>query len=132
MAGTFDFCSNSRVIEEIAPQELAVTDMNGWTFAPKAKTPYRPQFKVTLHGLRWIMGSGVLNVTTEPERNAGRLRAFYIENRMNGTFTLNHEYLGAITCRFAKPVSIPAAIPNSNGLIDAFEVTLEWHNPPWS
>lgn len=132
MAGTFDFCPSSRVIEELAPQEPSVTDMNGWSFNPKPKTPYRPQFKVTLHGLRWRMGSGVLDVTTEPTLNAGRLRAFYIQNRMSGTFQLAHEYLGNITCRFAKPVSIPAAIPNSNGLIDAFEVTLEWHNPPWS
>lgn len=132
MPGTFDFCPNSRVIEELAPDEPGVTDMNGWTFAPKAKTPYRPQFKVTLHGLRWRMGTNALDITTGPETNAGRLRNFYVQNRMSGRFTLQHEYLGLITCRFAKPVSIPAAITNSNGLVDAFEVMLEWHNPPWS
>lgn len=132
MAGTFDFCPNSRVIEELAPDEPGVTDMNGWTFAPKAKTPYRPQFKVTLHGLYWKMGSGVLDVTTTPLVNAGRLRAFYIQNRLSGVFGLQHEYLGLINCRFVRPVSIPAAEVNSNGLIPAFEVNLEWHNPPWS
>lgn len=132
MAGTFDFCPNSRVVEELAPEEPRVTDMNGWTFAPKAKTPYRPQFKVTLYGLYWKLSNGALDITSNPTVNAGRLRAFYIQNRLHGTFTFQHEYLGSITCRFAKPVSIPAAEVNSNGLIPAFEVTLEWHNPPWN
>lgn len=132
MAGVFDFCPYSRVIEELAPDENSVMTMNGWMFAPKPNTPYRPSFKVTLHGLRWFMGNNnTLNITANPLINAGRLRAFYIQNRLYGKFVLNHEYLGPIQCRFAKAVNIPAAEVNSAGLIKPLELTLIQDNPVW-
>ena len=133
MAGTFDFCPGSRVVEELPGDEPTVQSMNGWAFAPKPKTPYAPSFKVTLYGLRWRFNEQgtALDQTPSPLTNAGRLRAFYVLNRLSGVFAFNHEYLGSILCRFSKPVTIPAAEPNSGGLIKPLEVILIQHNPPW-
>lgn len=134
MAGTFDFCTTSRVVTEVPPEEPSVMNMNGWPFTPKPKVPYRPSFKVVLHGLKWYLnGPGTaLDVTTNPTKNAGRLLNFYKTNRLWDTFTLNHEYLGNIICRFEKPLTLPAGLPESGGLLEAVEVTLIQHNPAWS
>lgn len=134
MAGTFDFCVATRVAEELPPEETSITSMNGWQYSSKPKTPYRPSFKVTLHGLRWYLNAGgnALDLTTNLDKNAGRLLQFYKARRMWDTFTYNHEYLGAITVRFEKPVTIPAALPNSRGLIAPLEIQLVQHNPSWT
>lgn len=131
MAGTFDFAPNSHVAEELPPEEQDGVSMNGWEFTAKPNVPYRAKFKLTLSGMRWRMnGAGTaLDTATDPTMNAGRLLNFYKSNRKWDTFTYNHEYLGAITCRFAEPVVIPKALSNSNGLIPDFEVTLIHHNP---
>lgn len=129
MSGTFDFVPNSHVAEEIPPEERNVTSMNGWDFTAKPSVPYRAKFKLTLSGMRWRMSGAALDVTTDPTTNAGRLLNFYKTNRTWDSFTYNHEYLGAITCRFADAVAIPKAFQNSNGLIPEFEVVLVHHNP---
>ena len=79
--------------------------------------------------MRWYISNGALDVTTNPTLNAGRLLTFYQTNRRFGTFTYAHEYLGTITCRFAEPLTVPEALPNSAGLIDTIEVNLIHHNP---
>lgn len=134
MSGTFDFCTGSRVVTEIPPDEPGGTDMNGWMFTSKPKVPYRPSFTVKLYGLRWYLNSSgtALDVTTNPTNNAGRLREFYRTNRRFGVFAFNHEYLGSILCQFNKRVEIPAALPDSGGLIDNFEVELIQYNPAWN
>jgi hypothetical protein len=131
MAGTFDFCPKSRVAEEIPPDEADVMSLNGWVFHPRAKIPYRPTFKVTLYGLRWYLVGAGLDLTTNPTLNAGRLLNFYIGNRKFGTFDFNHEYRGNIICQFDKPVTIPAAEPDSGGLVKPFDVTLVQYNSAW-
>lgn len=133
MAGTFDFCPNSKVVVEIPPDEPGVATMNGWEFRPRPKVPYRPTFKITLHGMRWYLNSAgtALDVTTNPTLNAGRLLNFYKSNRTWDVFTFNHEYLGSLVVRFNKPVSIPPAEGESKGLIKAFEVELIQNNPAW-
>lgn len=134
MAGTFDFCVGSRVAEELPPEETAITSMNGWQYSSKPKIPYRPSFKITLHGLRWYLNAAgtALDITTDPNRNAGRLLAFYKARRMWDTFTYNHEYMGALTVRFEKAVTIPAALPNSRGLLAPLEIQVVQHNPSWT
>lgn len=129
MPGVFDFAPNSHFAVEIPPEEPSVVSFNGWDFAAKPSVPYRAKFKLQLSGMRWYLSGGALDTTTNPTMNAGRLLNFYKTNRRYGTFTYAHEYLGTITCRFAEPVQIPPGIPNSNGLTEAFEVTLIHHNP---
>lgn len=132
MAGTFDFCDTSRVIEEIAPESPAGTDMNGWTFTAKPAIPYRRTFKVTLHGMRWYLNGSVLDITTNPKKNIGRLLKFYRDNQRWDVFALNHEYLGSILCQFAGAVNPPKAIASSNGLVEPFEVQLVHYNPGYN
>jgi len=131
MAGTFDFAPNSHVAEEMAPEEKPATSMNGWDFTSRPNTPYRAKFRLTIGGMYWRFNQAhtSLDTTTDPQTNAGRLLAFYKQNRTWGTFTYNHEYLGPLTVRFAEPVNIPKAMADSNGLIPDFEVTLVHHNP---
>ena len=129
MPGTFDFAPNSHVAVEIPPEEPNVVTFNGWDFTAKPAVPYRRKFRLIMTGMRWYMGSGALDVSTDPTMNAGRLLNFYQTNRRYGTFSYAHEYLGTITCRFAEPLQIPPALVNSNGLIDSFEVMLVHHNP---
>ena len=129
MSGTFDFCSKSRVAVEMAPDTGSPIDMNGWEFTARPNVPYRRKFVITLSGLRWYLGNGQLDLTTNPEYNAGRLLAFYAQNQMWDVFAYNHEYLGNIICRFSAPVNIPKGIPSSQGKIDAFDVNLIHYNP---
>lgn len=134
MSGTFDFCTTSRVVQELPPDETSAVSFNGWEFTSKPAIPYRRSFNVTLHGMRWYINSAGtgLDVTTNPGQNAGRLLNFYQSNRTWDVFTLNHEYLGPITCRFQQPLTIPPAIPNSGGAIGPFDVKLIHYNPGYS
>ena len=129
MAGTFDFCDTSRVIKETAPETPAGTDMNGWTFTSKPSVPYRRSFTVKLAGMRWYVSGGALDITTNPKKNIGRLLKFYRDNQRWGVFDLNHEYLGNILCQFAAPVNPPEGLPDSDGLVETFEVQLLHYNP---
>lgn len=131
MAGTFDFCLGTRVVEEIPPEETTVVSFRGWDFTSRPNTPYRAKFRVMLYGLRWYLnGAGTaFDVTTDPTHNAGRLRDFYIANRQWDTFTFAHETLGNLTVRFTAPAVPPASLPRAGGLIAPFEVTLVHHNP---
>lgn len=154
MSGVFDFCPDSHVPEEIPPAEPEAFSFNGWQFTSKPVVPYRPQFRLKMHGMRWyltetpkldpvtglpVLDPGgnpvmveVLDLTTNPGFNFGRLRAFYLANRLWDTFTYSHQYLGDITCRFAQPLPMPPGLPDAGGLIEAFDVTLVHHNPTFS
>ena len=126
----FDFCPFSRVVKEVAPDEKGVVSFNGWDFSSRPTTPYRRSFSVTLHGMYWWANSdNNIDSAVNPTTNALRLMEFYKDHRLHGVFTFDHEYLGPIHCRFKTPVNIEPAIPNSNGLISAFEVMLIHHNP---
>jgi hypothetical protein len=129
VAGTFDFCQKSRTAVELPPDNGSPVDFNGWEFTSKPNVPYRRKFTVTLTGLRWYLGNGVLDTTTNPEYNAGRLLDFYRQNQMWDVFAFNHEYLGSILVRFSSPVAIPKAEPSSNGRINPFDVSLIHYNP---
>ena len=129
MAGTFDFCTKSRVAVELAPDTGTAVDMNGWEFTSRPNVPYRRKFTVTLTGLRWYMGNNVLDTASNPEYNAGRLLNFYRQNQMWDVFAYNHEYLGNILCRFASPLNIPKGLPDSQGKIDPLDVQLIHYNP---
>lgn len=106
--------------------------MNGWDFTAKPRVPYRPLFKVTLEGLYWYINGSGFDLAKNPTINAGRLRNFYKDHQTWDKFTFNHEYLGVITCRFASPVNLPKALPNSGGLLPPVEVTLVQHSPGYT
>lgn len=130
MAGTFNFCPTSLVPELLPPEPVKGMSMNGWNFSSKPTVPYQPKWKVTLEGMRWYLQSnGLFDVTTDLTHNARVLEVFYQTNQTWDSFAWTHPHIGALTVRFAEPVTIPKAIPNSNGLIEMVEVTLVQHNP---
>lgn len=131
MSGVFDFAPFTHVAEEIPPEEPDVVTMNGWDFTSRPSVPYKPKFKLTLGGMRWILNEQgtALDLTTDPQHNAGRLLDFYRKNRRFGTFHYTHEFYGTLLVRFAEPVQVPKAYPNSSGLIPDFDVMLVQHNP---
>lgn len=132
MAGRFDFAPLTHVAVEEAPQEKQAMNMNGWDFNAKPSEPYRRRFRITLSGMRWMIAGERLDLDRDPQHNAGRLLEFYRDNRTWDHFTYAHEYLGEIQVRFAEPVNIPKAIPNSDGLIPDFDLTLIHHNPGYN
>lgn len=129
--GTFDFAPGTTVWEEMQPPETAVVSFRGWDFTAKPSTPYRPNYKLSLRGMRWYLNAAgtALDLTTNPHTNAGRLRAFYIANRTWASFYYTHEVLGTALYKFVSPVQIPPALVNSGGLIDTFEVMIVQVNP---
>jgi hypothetical protein len=64
------------------------------------------------------------NSTTDPQRNARALELFYDTHEQWDPFVYTHPHLGRLWVRFAAPVNVPAAAPNSGGLIEAFEIEL--------
>jgi hypothetical protein len=115
------------------PDPVKGISMNGWTFTAKPTIPYQRKWKVTLHGMKWFLQSnGLFDTTTQPMINARRLELFYQSNGVWDNFSWTHPHLGALTCRFDAAVAVPAGIPNSGGLIEAFEITLVEHNPGYS
>ena len=131
MAGTFDFCPNRMVptTKPPASQGKGMT-MNGWFFSAKPNVPYQKSFTVKLQGLTWyLQPDGLYDSATNPQFNARRLELFYETNGTWDNFDFPHPHLGVVRCRFKEPVEVPAAIPDSGGLVEAFEIQLIHHNP---
>lgn len=128
---TFDFCPDSQVAETTPRDPMSVVSMNGWTFTSKPTVPHAHKFKVTLHGLKWITDelSGLYLNAVNPTINARRLEEFYNAHETWDPFYYPHPHLGTLVVRFAAPVIIPAAIPNSDGLCAALEINLIEHDP---
>lgn len=130
MAGTFNFAPNGTVPIIIPPDPPSGMSLNGWFFSSKPVVPYQKKFKLTLHGMKWILqSSGLFDTTTTPTINARVLEQFYESNQLWDTFTWVHPHIGSLTCRFAEPVQIPAGEENAGGNIAPFDVTLIHHNP---
>lgn len=130
MAGTFTFCPNYMVPKTQPPKPMDGMSMNGWPFSSRPRVPYQRTFIVTLQGMQWyLQANGLYDDATNAAYNAHALELFYAANGTWDSFTFNHPHLGAITCRFAEPVQVPEAIPNSGGLIDKFDIKLVEHNP---
>jgi hypothetical protein len=124
----FDFCPNSRVIVEKAPNESSPIQLNGYQYAPKPSAAYQRTFECTLYGMKWYLGAGGLDESKNPKHNVGRLLKFYREHRLFKPFNLRHEYLGLIQCRFSAPVNPDPAIGNGDGLVEEINISLVHHN----
>lgn len=133
MSGTFNFCPGTLVAETVAPEATQGTSMNGWFFSAKPKVPFQRKFRVTLYGLRWILNTdGTYNTTSSTAYNARLLEQFYASNQTWDNFAWTHPHLGTLQVRFAEPVNVPKALPNSNGLIEELEIMFVEHAPAFS
>lgn len=132
MAGTFDFCPGRTVPRTKPPEAPKGVSMNGWYFSAKPSVPYQKSFSVKLGGLRWYLNAdGSYDAATNALFNARRLELFYETHGTWDTFTWQHPHLGLLTVRFKEPVEVPEGIPNSGGLVDAFDIQLVHHNPAY-
>lgn len=128
---TFDFCPDTQVPEMLPREQASVVTMNGWTFTSKPTTPFVKSYKLTLHGLYWFLDANEeFDHTTDAEHNARALELFYEEHELWKPFDWTHPHTGVEEpYRFKIPVTVPKAIPNSNGLIEPLEIQLIQHNP---
>lgn len=128
----FPFCPDYMVPRTKPPQVQPAMSMNGWPFTSKPKVPYIRTFAVKLGGMRWYLNSlNGYDYETNPEYNAALLEKFYQDHGVWLQFDFPHPHLGVIACRFQQPLEVPEAIPNSGGLIDAFDIQLVEHSPSW-
>lgn len=135
MPSTFNFCPNTLVPETLPPENAGVVSMNGWTFSGKPTVPYQRKFKVTLHGLKWFLNNstGIYDNTTSPTLNAKALEEFYQAHGTWDPFNWQHPHIsGTMLVRFDTPLTVPAAKPNSGGLIDPLELTFIHHDPSYA
>lgn len=133
MAGTWDFCPKGLVVENIPPEQPAGMSMNGWNFSSKPTVPYQFTFKVTLHGLNWFLANNsTYDAMTLPTINAARFEKFIRDHGTWDDFAFPHPHLGTVQCRFKNLPMVPRGLPNSYGLIEAFEVELVHHNPAYN
>lgn len=131
MMDTFDFCPKSLVPEMLPREQASVVTMNGWTFSAKPTTPFVKSYRLTLYGLRWFLDNNdYFDDSTNPTINASRLENFYQQHELWKPFLWTHPHTGVEKAyRFKTPVTVPKALPNSGGLIDALEVQIIEHNP---
>lgn len=73
-------------------------------------------------------GSGVLDITTDPDLNLGRLEDFYNRHKLFQSFSFTHPAHGALVCKFNKPLEIPDGLIGGTGAVE--EVTLEFIEVP--
>jgi hypothetical protein len=134
MSGTWNFCPNGLVVKNKPPKESGVSiNMNGWNFGAKSTQPYQMSFSVTMHGLTWFLQTnGLYDVTTSPTVNARLFEQFVQAHGTWDPFVFPHPHLGNINARFENLPEVPEGIPNSGGLIAAFEVNLIHHDPAYS
>lgn len=127
---TFNFCPLTLVPETIPREGGGGITLNAWQFSSKPTAPYQRKFKVKLYGLMWYLGgSDLYDATTDATHNARALETFYQRNETWNPFTWVHPHLGSLIVRFAAPLNVPAALPNSGGRLDSVEVTFVEYNP---
>lgn len=75
-------------------------------------------------GTNWTLSNSNihLNITKQPEINAGRLDAFYNFHKLHKKFIFNHPIYGEIAVRFNKPLVLPKGNTNGSGSIEPFEL----------
>lgn len=75
-------------------------------------------------GSNWTLSTSNihLNITKQPEINAGRLDAFYNFHKLHKKFIFPHPIYGDIAVKFSKPLVLPKGNTNGSGSIEAFEL----------
>ncbi len=102
-----------------------------YLFAVPPASPDQRMFSLrfpTLIYLETTPGSGVLDLTTEPNLNLGRLEDFYNRHKMFQSFDFIHPAHGAMVCKFNMPLEVPDGIPGGFGSVE--EVNLEFIEIP--
>lgn len=131
---TFNFCPNSLVPEMLPREQSQIMSLGGWSFSSKPTVPFVKTYRLTLYGLYWFLDEyDRFNPAVTPEINARALELFYERHELWRPFLWTHPHIGSqAEYRFKNIVTVPKALPNSNGLVDALEVQLIEHNPGYT
>lgn len=98
---------------------------NSYVFSAPPTAPDQRTFTLKLNGLQYFVTTGgLVDLTQSPERNAAVLEAFYVTHKLFQTFVFNHPVLGALDCKFNRPLEIPEGLPGGNGVLNPFDVEL--------
>lgn len=111
--------------EAYQPNNSTQTFGGGWEFAAAPDRPHQRIFTVKIPTVRYYMtSSGVMDITTSPELNLGRLKKFYERHSCYKPFIWTHPAEGNLKVRFKTPPEFPPGLPGGNGWIESFEVKL--------
>lgn len=75
--------------------------------------------------MRYYMGPGnVLDITSNPKINMGKLEKFYNDHKLHKSFIYPHPVYGNLEVKFFSPLKIPEGITNGHGAVGDFEIEL--------
>lgn len=120
---TFNFPFHPAPAVEYPDDQKRIKLGNGWTQVVKPLGPLERVLKLEFEGLQYFLdGSGNLDETVNPTRNAYALEKFYETHRLDGEFTYPWDGRGNLTVRFNKPLRMPQ--PGKNGVVPKVEIEL--------
>ncbi len=97
----------------------------GYEFASLPQGPDQMTYRLQFPAMWFYEASqGVLDITENSTRNAGKLQAFYESVRLYDVFNYPHPSRGMVPVRFKKPLPELVGIPGGNGQVSPFEVEL--------
>lgn len=97
---------------------------NSYQYDVAPSAPDQRIFTLNLPGMQYFLdGGGAIDLTPEPGRNMAVLEDFYNTHKRAVSFTFNHPVLGALNCKFNRPLEIPSGIPGGGGVLN--DVTVE-------
>ena len=124
MAERFDFPYHT--FRTIYPESgTRVQFGKGYVFAARPDSPVQRRFVLKMTGMQYFVGENdEIDTETMPQRNMGRLQAFYEEHELWKSFVYPHPVLGDVLVKFNKPLDIPEGIIGGNGVLPEFEIEL--------
>lgn len=96
-----------------------------YMFTAPPSAPDQRIFTLTLAGMQYFVNAnGSINTALYPSRNMAVLEQFYNDHKLYLTFDFTHPVLGAVKCKFNRPLEIPKGIPGGNGVLEEFDIEL--------
>lgn len=98
---------------------------SSYQYAAAPVAPDQRVITLSFNTMRYIESApGVVDITTTPEINFGRLIRFYERHKLWAVFMYPHPMFGPIPCRFNKGLQIPKGNPGGTGTLQPFELEL--------
>lgn len=96
-----------------------------YMWSSEAEGPDQRRFILTVSGMTYFVDANdAPDRAKAPGRNMWVLEDFYMLHRLHEEFTFNHPAYGAVTCKFNRPLEVPAGVPGGSGTLPPFEVEL--------
>lgn len=110
---------------EYPESSFRVTLGGSYQYSAPPPAPDQRIFRLKFAAMKYFVASnGTIDKTTHPEFNVALLDDFYNTHKTHASFTYPHPVYGNLSCRFNKPLRIPAGIPQGGGAVPGIEVEL--------